>query len=33
MQTVLTHLPHPVLAGVVREKTKLAAVAEIKNYM
>lgn len=30
---VLSNLPTPVLAGVVREKTAKAAIAEIKNCM
>ena len=33
MRTSLSQLPAPVLAGVVREETAMAAIAEIKNCM
>ena len=33
MKTSLSHLPAPVLAGVVREETAAAAIAEIKNCL
>ena len=31
MKKILSSLPSPVLAGVIREKTKTAAIAEIKK--
>ena len=33
MKTSLSRLPAPVLAGVVREETANAAIAEIKNCL